>query len=571
MTSCIQGDDLKSILLKCEYPMRTLCMKKEQPKKIYIVYQGKDVGIPDEYVQEKFPDTVVVESIKFRFSPGVLIECRKKLAKPHDITLIRVSPPLNYFKKLVLYFLLLFVPSAEKIIITGKVDESTHIKWYDGFVLALVFPFAVFLTLFIEMSALIYTFLVKIYLSLRGKIIPKTVPNKKSVVYLAPSRHLLDPYRGSTSHARGVIHAFKELGWDIVIVSPGEIHGVSGEYRIIEPVLQNLLTGGVSDILYDFIFFLKALPLVKKKKPAFIYQRHGRYSISGVLISGITGIPLALEMNAVLSHESEKWSETGIIMRMFISIYEKICISHARRIFTVSRLLKEDIVSAGASGDRVFVNPNGVDVNIFHPGCGGDEIRKKYGLKDNPVVGFCGSFYPWHGIDLLSEVIKKILSEDNNISFLLVGEGPEMEKIISHSRLRGGTKGGVNPDKQTKKQIIFAGRVDPGEVPAHLDACDILLLTISRGFEYSSPIKLFEYMAMGKAIICPDTGQMVEILEDGVDAVLVKPGDVDSFCDAIYAISGDEEKRRIMGESARKKAVEKYTWKANVERVIGGR
>ncbi|MCD4785394.1 MAG: glycosyltransferase family 4 protein [Candidatus Eremiobacteraeota bacterium] len=535
-------------------------IKEKQSKKIYILYRGKDPGDIKGSVQERFPGATIEESIKFKFSPGVLIECRKKISKPHDITVIQISPPLNYFKKLVLYFLLLFIPSKEKIIIEAEGSEPVYVRWYDGFTLALIFPFAVLLTLFIEFSALIYTFLAGIYLLVKGDSNCKSDPDNKKVVYLAPSRHLLDPYRGSTSHARGVIRAFQETGWDIVVVSPGNIPGISGEYEIIKPALQNLLTGGVSDILYDFIYFLKALPLVKKKKPAFIYQRHGRYSMSGVLISRITGIPLALEMNAVLSYESGKWGGTGAVMRMFISRYENICIKHAGRIFTVSELLKKDIISAGGSPERVFVNPNGVDVNVFHPGCGGDEIRKKHGLENKVVVGFCGSFYPWHGVDFLTEVIQKTISTDKNISFLLVGGGPEREKMELNT--------GNNDASNSNNTTIFTGRVNPGEVPAYLDACDILLLTISRGFEYSSPIKLFEYMAMSKAIICPEVGQMGEILDDGVDAVLICPEDVDAFYKAIDDLVENEQKRRDLGIAARKKATEKYTWKANVERVV---
>lgn len=564
--------------------MNNLNMNVKQSKKIFVLYQGKDSGVINDYIQERFPDAIVEKSIKFRFSPGVLIECRKKISKPHDITIIQISPPINYFKKFVIYFLLLFLPSKEKIIIDKERDNPVNIRWYDGFALALIFPFAVLLTLLIELSALIYTFLANIYLSVTGEPDYKPDSNNKKVVYLAPSRHLLDPYRGSTSHARGVIHAFQEMGWNVVIVSPGEIHGVSGEYEIIKPALQNLLTGGVSDILYDFIYLLKTLPLVKKKKPAFIYQRHGRNSISGVLISRITGIPLALEMNAVLSYESGKWSGTGPVMRMFISIYENICIKHVHQIFTVSELLRKDMVRIGASPEKVVVNPNGVDVNIFHSRCGGDEIRKKQGLKNNVVVGFCGSFYPWHGIDLLAEVIKRTISTDKNISYLLVGDGPEMEKLKCIESRSEDSCGELNesnnkdsisdngikqfPDNTSWKQIIFTGRVNPDEVPAYLDACDILLLTISKGFEYSSPIKLFEYMAMGKAIICPDVGQMGEILDDGVDAVLIQTENVASFCEAIDDLVENKQKRGNLGIAARKKAVEKYTWKANVERVI---
>lgn len=532
-----------------------------KPRRIKAIHPGGKCPALEKYIEEKHNSCEVERFGDFRFKPGFLFALRKKLNQKHDATLIYVKPPFNYFKKLLLWLFLLFVPSKEKLILTDDGDRVIPIRWIDGFSLLLLFLPAVILTLLIQGGAFVYVFFAGIYLRTPGKLRKCNGDNKK-LAFLVPSLQLLDKFKGSTSHIRGVTGAFRKLGWETVIFSAGEMQGVEGKYHIIPPVLRDLLTGGVVDMLYDFVYTFRALPLIKKENPAFLYQRHGRYCIGGVMLSRMTGIPLVLEMNAMLGWESGRWSSTGNMMRKYIAFYEKLCIIHAARISAISILLKNDIVKAGAKEEDVFVNPNGADADAFKPGSGGEEVRKFLGIKNEVVAGFCGSFYPWHGIDVLTEVVKKITPLYENVVFLLIGDGPE--KTVMEDRLE---KMGIMDN--CRDRIIFTGRIPPEKVPAYLDACDILLSPIGSGKEYSSPIKIFEYMAAGKAILCFDTGQMSDVLENGRDAILTLVDNAEKFIGALEELVKDKTLRENLGANARSKAVAGFTWEANAKRVMG--
>lgn len=531
-----------------------------KPIRIKAIHPGGKCPALEKYIEDNHSNCEVERFGDFRFRPGFLFSLRKKLSRKHDVTVIYVKPPFNYFKKLLLWLFLLFIPSSEKLILTDDGDRVVPMRWSDGFSLLLLFLPAVILTFLIQGGAFVFVFLAGLYLKTPGKL-RKYNGDSRKLAFLVPSLQLLDKFKGSTSHIRGVVGGFRKLGWNPVIFSPGEMQGVEGEYHIIPPVLRELLTGGVVDMLYDFIYTFRALPLIKKENPAFLYQRHGRYCIGGVMLSRMTGIPLVLEMNALLGWESGRWSSTGNMLRRYISIYEKLCIAYSTKISAISILLKNDIVKAGAKEEDVFVNPNGADADAFRPGCGGEEVRKVFGLSNAMVAGFCGSFYPWHGIDVLTEVVEKVAPLYENVVFLLIGDGPE--KAVMEDRLE---KAGIL--EKCGSRIIFTGRIPPEEVPSYLDACDVLLSPIGSGKEYSSPIKIFEYMAAGKAILCFDTGQMSDVLENSVDAILTPVDDGEKFTAALEKLVQDKSLCETLGSNARKKAVAGFTWEANVKRVM---
>ena len=84
---------------------------------------------------------------------------------------------------------------------------------------------------------------------------------------------------------------------------------------------------------------------------------------------------------------------------------------------------------------------------------------------------------------------------------------------------------------------------------------------------FGSPTKLFEYMAMGKAIVASDLDQIGSILSSGDDSILFKPGDSDELASAILILSSDPSMRARLGNNARKKAIRDYSWDKHVQAV----
>jgi glycosyltransferase involved in cell wall biosynthesis len=205
---------------------------------------------------------------------------------------------------------------------------------------------------------------------------------------------------------------------------------------------------------------------------------------------------------------------------------------------------------------------NGVDVDRFRPDVSGAAVRARYGLGSDLVIGFVGTFGPWHGATVLARAFSTLAREEaGGMRLLLVGDGEEMAGV----RL---ALGGLVDEGRA----VLAGAILPQEVPAHLAACDVLVaahVPNPDGTEFfGSPTKLFEYMASGRAIVASSLGQLAEVLEHGRTALLVEPGSPDDLARAVRRLVTDPVLRRRLGDAAREAAVERHSWKEHTRRIV---
>src|SRR5262249_19707495 len=132
-----------------------------------------------------------------------------------------------------------------------------------------------------------------------------------------------------------------------------------------------------------------------------IYQRYSRFNWTGVALSLVTGLPLSLEYNGSEVWIGRRWDPIGQLT--LLKRFEKLNLRAADLIFVVSEVERRNLTDAGVQRERIIVNPNGVDTDRFRPQCGGAEIRRQLGLEDKTVIGFVGTFGPWHGAPILAE------------------------------------------------------------------------------------------------------------------------------------------------------------------------
>ena len=289
-----------------------------------------------------------------------------------------------------------------------------------------------------------------------------------------------------------------------------------------------------------------------------IYQRHTRFSLCGAVLARRTGQPLFLEYNGSERFVGRYWNPTPFQRRL--AACEAAALAAATRIFVVSQVDCDDLIERGVPASRIVLNPNGVDVERFAQG-GGDAVREKWGIEGSQfVIGFLGTFGPWHGAPLLARAFADLALSLSTARLLLVGHGPEVAAAKRELTERG-----------VADRAIFAGRVTPTEVPAYLDACDVLAsphVPLPDGVEFfGSPTKLYEYMAAGKAIVASDLGQIGDVLTQGETALLVRPGDSEELSAALRRVAEDSSLRAELGRNARA-AAEGHTWRANARRVI---
>jgi glycosyltransferase involved in cell wall biosynthesis len=386
--------------------------------------------------------------------------------------------------------------------------------------------------------------------------------NRRRIAYL---RTNLWPYLkvgGSVTHISGFTSGILKIGYKLFFISSDLLENVNKDASpifVVKPYFFDVSTK-FSEILYNLFFIIKGLRILKAIKPDFLYQRYSRLNFSGVVLAKLMKIPLFLEYNSSKVFW-EKYSGRISLLFELIRSVETLNLKHADVIVVVSNAQKRKLLKEGIEPNRILVNPNCVDSEMFHPSTDPLDIRDRYRLRDKTVVGWVGIFSPWHGVDLLASTIPYVAKRNKNIHFVLIGEGQtrdEIERAIEEENLN--------------TFVTFTGMVPHYEVPKYLAACDILVLSNTpfrdRSEFFGSPIKLFEYMAMRKGIVASNLGQIGEILRHNDNAYLVKPGDRRELVRGILELAKDNVLRNRLGRKARKDVVAKYTWKQNAKRVI---
>lgn len=362
---------------------------------------------------------------------------------------------------------------------------------------------------------------------------------------------------GLRTHVAGFASGAAALGHRLAFVVSGAPSD-DGDTLVIPPSPLFAATKPLFELWNNLVFTVKSLLLnaVPANEIDFIYQRYSRFNWTGVLLSVVTGLPLALEYNGSEVWISRQWDPIGPLW--LLKRFERLNLRAADLIFVVSEVERRNLIEAGVNRAKIIVNPNGVDTDRFRPDCGGREVRLALGVEDLIVVGFVGTFGPWHGAPVLAEAAR-LLTKEADCHFVFIGAGEQRaqtESIIESAAV-GAT---------------FTGSISHEKVPAYLDACDILASPHVRSTDgsefFGSPTKLFEYLAMGKAIVASRLGQVGEVIIDGENGLLVEPGETAGLARAIERLALDGELRARLGAAARKTAIERYTWRHNAARVF---
>ena len=208
--------------------------------------------------------------------------------------------------------------------------------------------------------------------------------------------------------------------------------------------------------------------------------------------------------------------------------------------------LKSSRVARLVDWNKVVEMPNGVDTERFSPGEKNRELITRYGLAGKTVVLFVGNLQPFKGLHLLIDAIAGL--HDANICLLVVGGGYAEKEYKAQAEELG-----------LDGRVVFAGPQSPDAVlPDHYRLGDFLVLPSTHSEAF--PLVVLEAMASGKPVIVSALPGPSKLVEEGRDGLVVRIGDVEDLRDKIAYLAGQKEKIRAMGEAARDKVCNRYSW-----------
>jgi glycosyltransferase involved in cell wall biosynthesis len=285
---------------------------------------------------------------------------------------------------------------------------------------------------------------------------------------------------------------------------------------------------------------------------AFVWQRHELFHTAGVDLAVALDVPSVVFVPATVVWQADQWGVRRPGWGRFLERRAELpTLRRATLVACGTDLVAEQVVRLGVDEARVIVTPTGVDPEVF--GRVGDRAaaRRAFGIGEELVVGWVGSFRGFHALD---QLVRAIASVDG-ASLLLVGDGPERPGIE-----RLATELGA--------RVRFTGLVPHDELPGVLAAMD-LGVVLSRPkvpFHYS-PLKLAEYLAAGLPVVAPAVPEISGRLRRGVDAELFEAGDVAGLAALLCALRDDDGRRHRLAEGARATAGS-WSWDHQVQRVI---
>lgn len=362
---------------------------------------------------------------------------------------------------------------------------------------------------------------------------------------------------GPRTQALGVIGGFEALGWEVKPFIAGDrlppaVAGKGAEGMMTASPVNTLMAdlarmglgafnarrcwrelGGQVDWVYERFATLQSL--------GWIFQRKG--------------VPWILETNGPFFYEAKAERKslllTGLARRLEMEAYRQCDV-----LVCVSRALKEIVIrECGVDPKKVVVAPCGVDTAFFD--ASGHPPRRFF---ENFTVGYVGLLIAWQGLDLLFEAVGELKGEGLLIHVVVVGDGPARHEWECLAK-----------ELDVGDCVRFVGRVPLDEVPGYIAGFDLGYsgqLPLKIGSMYHSPLKLYEYMAMGRPVLASAYDDARGLVEGKGTGFLFTPGDARDLKRALREAYHARPDLGEMGEGARQEVIRNHSWTARIREMV---
>jgi glycosyltransferase involved in cell wall biosynthesis len=375
----------------------------------------------------------------------------------------------------------------------------------------------------------------------------ETGPRALRILY----SHRIQSRDGQGVHLQALVDALRGEGHEVRVVGPasfdraelgGESRFFSGLRRALPPFAAEL-----AELAYSLPAYLRLARAAREFRPDVVYERYNLFFLSGAVLVRRLGLPFLVEVNAPLAEERTRFG--NLRLRRLARWSEAFVWRRADRVLPVTEVLAGHVAAAGVPQGRIEVIPNGIHLEEFPaPAPAPAEPRETL------TLGFIGFVRDWHGLD---QVVRAIAAWQGQpgLALLMVGDGParpELEKLAAELGIAD--------------RVTFTGLAPRGQVPGLIAGFDIALQPAA--VPYASPLKVFEYMAAGRAIVAPDQPNLREVLAHERTALLFDPARPGAMWDAVLRLATDPAMRERLGAAARAEVLRRdLTWDGNARRV----
>lgn len=365
-------------------------------------------------------------------------------------------------------------------------------------------------------------------------------------------------------HIRGVVNALRELGHEVTVMSfPGADPEREQAAGNTPQKGQGRLGGLVSrmpgvlfeamELGYNLVTLVRMRRAFARLRPQLVYERYSLFLFATVWLARRRGIPVILEINdsALVERVRPLW------LKPLARRIEGWCLRRATGLVFISSYFRQQAEAAHGVIAPSVVSPNAADLAAFDPKrFDREQLRATRGVAGRVVCGYVGAFVHWHGVTGFVEAIAPRLAEAPELVLLLVGDGRALEQVRALVEAHG-----------LADRILLPGRVPHAEIPGWIACMDYAVLPDSN--HYGSPVKLFEFMAMGVAMVAPDYAPVAEVVADGDTGWLFPRRQLDVCVQRVLDLAAQPHERARVGAAAREFIVRERQWRNNAGQLLG--
>lgn len=265
-----------------------------------------------------------------------------------------------------------------------------------------------------------------------------------------------------------------------------------------------------------------------------------------------------LKPQSSLAYEAHLFAQSGRGAAL-----QRRVIANVARVIAITPKLREDLIAErGANPDRIIVAHDGIRQARFEHVPDKQTARAQIGWEESAfIVGFVGRLH-MIGMDKGVGTLVQALAQVENACLALVGGPDDMAEQLRQQWLALGL-----PDDR----FLYVGHVAPDAVPLYLSAFDVCAMPHPHTTQfayYTSPLKLFEYMASHSAIVASDLPAWSDVVMHDETALLVPPSDVDALATAINRLKDDPDLRDRLAQTAYERVMSHYTWLARTQKIL---